>query len=115
MKLPQIQNRRGEAGEIVVDLALPMSHACFLGHFPGRPVLAGVLQVDWAMRFAAEYFALDQTVAQDFQVKFRRVVGPDEDLSLALRFDRQRGTVTFEYRSAGEIVSSGKIRLEQHS
>jgi 3-hydroxymyristoyl/3-hydroxydecanoyl-(acyl carrier protein) dehydratase len=94
-----------------IDLALPADHAAFLGHFPGRPVLAGVLQLDWAMRFAARCFALEQIVAQDFQVKFRRVIGPDEDLSLVLRLDRVRAQVAFEYRIAGEIASSGKIRL----
>ena len=113
MMLPVAENRRVVDDEAVIDLALPADHEAFLGHFPGRPVLAGVLQIDWAMRFAAKYFGLDQTVARDFQVKFRRIIGPDEDLSLALRLDRPRGNVTFEYRSAGQIASSGKIRLER--
>jgi 3-hydroxymyristoyl/3-hydroxydecanoyl-(acyl carrier protein) dehydratase len=112
MMLPQARNLLGTGDEAVIDLALPADHEAFLGHFPGQPILAGVVQIDWAMRFAAQYFQLDQTVAQDFQVKFRRVIGPNENLSLALRLDRLRSNVGFEYRIAGEIASSGKIRLE---
>jgi 3-hydroxymyristoyl/3-hydroxydecanoyl-(acyl carrier protein) dehydratase len=101
----------GNGGEVTIQLDLPAGHPAFLDHFPGRPILAGVLQIDWAMRFAARYLALDQTVAEDFQVKFRRVIGPGEDLSLLLRLDRSLSLVVFEYRIAGEIASSGKIRL----
>jgi 3-hydroxymyristoyl/3-hydroxydecanoyl-(acyl carrier protein) dehydratase len=111
MMLPQTRNVRATGDEATIDLVLPADHAAFLGHFPGQPILAGVLQIDWAMRFAARCFQLDQTVAQDFQVKFRRVIGPDQDLSLVLRLDRVRAHVVFEYRVAGEIASSGKIRL----
>ena len=112
MTLPRVADRRVDGDEAVIALLLPADHAAFAGHFPGRPVLAGVLQIDWAMRFAAQCFVLDQTAAQDFQVKFRRIIGPDENLSLVLRLDRQRASDAFEYRSAGEIATSGKIRLE---
>jgi 3-hydroxymyristoyl/3-hydroxydecanoyl-(acyl carrier protein) dehydratase len=111
MMLPQASNLLRAGDEAVIDLVLPADHAAFAGHFPGQPILAGVLQIDWAMRFAARCFELDQTVAQNFQVKFRRMIGPNENLSLALRLDRLRSNVTFEYRIAGEIASSGKIRL----
>lgn len=111
MMLPHTRTLFGNDDEVAIELVLPADHKAFLDHFPGHPVLAGVLQIDWAMRFAARYFALDQNVALDFQVKFRRVIGPGEDLSLVLHLDRVRSNVVFEYRIAGEIASSGKIRL----
>lgn len=111
MMLPHARTVLVNAGKVTIELVLPADHEAFLDHFPGHPILAGVLQIDWAMRFAARYFALDQTVAQDFQVKFRRVIGPGKDLSLVLLLDRVRSNVVFEYRIASEIASSGKIRL----
>lgn len=111
MMLPHPRTLLGNGDEVTIELVLPVDHEAFLDHFPGHPILAGVLQIDWAMRFAARYFELDQAVAQDFQVKFRRVIGPNEDLSLVLQLDRVRSNVAFEYRTRGDIASSGKIRL----
>jgi len=98
--------------EITVTLALPSDHEAFLGHFPGQPILAGVIQIAWAMQLAAQYFKLEQRVAQDFQVKFRKVIAPTDALSLVLRRDPRRARLSFEYRVDGEIAASGKIRLE---
>jgi 3-hydroxymyristoyl/3-hydroxydecanoyl-(acyl carrier protein) dehydratase len=112
MTLPQAHNLRRNGDEVVIDLILPADHAAFLGHFPSRPVVPGVLQIDWAMQFASHYFDLDQTVAIDFQVKFRRLIEAGDDLALTLRLDGQRRTVAFEYRTSQEIASTGKIKLE---
>jgi 3-hydroxyacyl-[acyl-carrier-protein] dehydratase len=106
----QILGEQRAPDEIILALALPPDHAAFEGHFPGRPILAGVIQIDWAVRLAVQYFQLKQRVAQDFQVKFRRIIAPTDALSLVLRRD-PRG-VSFEYRVAGEAATSGKIRLD---
>ncbi len=93
------------------DLALPADHAAFAGHFPGQPVLPGVVQVDWAVQLAETHLASGLPAALDYQVKFRRVVPPGGVLALELRIDRERGALAFTYRAGGEIVSSGRIRL----
>jgi 3-hydroxymyristoyl/3-hydroxydecanoyl-(acyl carrier protein) dehydratase len=112
MNLPTLRDVRHAEDEVTLDLAVPATLDGFRGHFPGQPVLAGVLQIDWVMQFAARHLGLDQAVARDFQVKFRRVVRPDDALSLHLRLDRPRRNLVFEYRVDQAIVSAGKIKLE---
>lgn len=111
MKLPAVRNLTRNGDAVRMKLAIPADLDAFQGHFPGEPILPGVVQVDWAVRFATEHFAT-APAACDFQVKFRQVVRPDHDLALTLTLDGQRRHVAFEYRVANDIVSSGKIRLD---
>lgn len=99
-------------GSVALDLALPPGHGAFAGHFPEQPILPGVVQLDWALRFAGVYLDLEQPAARDFQVKFRRTIGPGRTVSLLLTLNRVKRHLAFEYRLDREAASSGKIRLE---
>lgn len=96
---------------MTVNLALPADHPAFDGHFPGRPILAGVVQIDWAIRLAETYLGTASPTTQDFQVKFRRVIGPDAPVSLDLRLDRDRRVLEFSYQQDDAVASSGRIWL----
>jgi 3-hydroxyacyl-[acyl-carrier-protein] dehydratase len=98
--------------EVLIDLALPPDHPAFAGHFPGRPILPGVVQIDWAVQLAGRYLGSRLSAACDFQVKFRHVITVSEALSLELRIDRARGVLDFGYRVGDVLVSSGRIRPE---
>lgn len=113
MQLPDILAcQRPDPDQVVLDLALPADHPAFDGHFPGQPVLPGVVQTDWAVRLGADLLGTGLAAATDFQVKFRRVIQPGPGLQLTLRLDRVRHSLSFDYRSQGEIASSGRIKLE---
>ena len=53
MNLPPFDLARACPDEACFDLHLDPDHPAFRGHFPGMPVLAGVLQIDWAMQAGA--------------------------------------------------------------
>jgi 3-hydroxymyristoyl/3-hydroxydecanoyl-(acyl carrier protein) dehydratase len=110
MKLPAVRDLARDGDAVRMRLSIPAELDAFQGHFPGEPILPGVVQVDWAVRFAAEHFAT-APAAGDFQVKFRQLVRPDHDLALLLTLDGQRRHVAFEYRVGDDIVSSGKFKL----
>jgi 3-hydroxymyristoyl/3-hydroxydecanoyl-(acyl carrier protein) dehydratase len=112
MKPPEIETlSQPAAGEAVIEFSLPAIHPAFAGHFPDHPLLPGVVQLDWAMAFAARYLGVKDRAATDFQVKYRRVIPPEKRLRLELRVDREKGTLSFTYRCEGEIASSGRIKL----
>jgi 3-hydroxymyristoyl/3-hydroxydecanoyl-(acyl carrier protein) dehydratase len=104
--------RRPDPDQVVLGLALPSDSPAFAGHFPDRPILPGVVQIDWAVRLAADHLVPGLAAARDFQVKFTHVIAPEADLTLTLRLDRQRQTLRFEYRDGRDIASSGSIALE---
>ena len=109
--LPIVLSCNVAADEAVYRLAVPEDLPAFQGHFPGRPILPGVVQIDWVAQLAAKSWGLP-SVARVFQVKFRNIISPGNALTLTLRFDRARGRVHFEYTSDESIMSAGRIALE---
>src|SRR5580658_8138584 len=96
---------------ITLELNLPDDLPCFQGHFPGFPVLAGVIQLDWVMRLGAAHLGCGQISATDFRIKFMRVIVPGNPLTLTLDFDEARHRLDFVYRVGGVIASRGRVTL----
>jgi 3-hydroxymyristoyl/3-hydroxydecanoyl-(acyl carrier protein) dehydratase len=111
MNLPSILSSRAEGDRAIFELSIPGDLEAFRGHFPDRPILPGVVQIDWAVRLAPQEWSLP-AVARDFQVKFRNVISPGATLTLELRFDRAKRRLYFEYRAGALPMSSGRIALE---
>jgi len=90
----------------------------FQGHFPGKPVMPGVLQLE-AMAQAGALLAYEGAPFDPSQkvillmsfdkVKFRRVVQPGDRLDLYVRIERQKGNI---WRLAGEAKVDGHTASE---
>jgi 3-hydroxymyristoyl/3-hydroxydecanoyl-(acyl carrier protein) dehydratase len=101
-----------EAGQVSLQLDLPADLPCFQGHFPGFPVLPGVIQLDWVMRLAVEHLRCGQLSATDFRIKFRQVVGPGSPLTLTLTHDAPRQRLDFTYHIGDLVASQGRVMLD---
>ncbi|OHX16355.1 AMP-binding protein [Chromobacterium sphagni] len=82
----------------------------FDGHFPGFPLLPGVTQLDWGVRFARELFDLPGFTGID-NLKFQRIIAPDSTVRLELRYDRAKQSVSFSFHSDDQPHASGKLRF----
>lgn len=109
MKLPEILKTTSTERSVTLALAVP-PEVC-IGHFPGHPVVAGVIQLDWALRLAGRYFGEVPPTAQDFQIKFRRIIQPQDLLALQLDWDPEKRALSFSYRVGDAIASSGRVKL----
>ena len=79
----------------------------FAGHFPGQPILPGVLQVHWAYQFAAERFAIDGEFVRMTRLKFQKPVLPDDELLLTLAYAPEARQLRFAYDSVKGRHASG--------
>ena len=100
-RLPEILAERrldgnGAASGVELELRVPADLEYFAGHFPGAPVLPGVVQLDWCLRLARERLGLAGHFRGMEQIKFLAPIGPDAQVTLRL-----------EMRPGGEKLSFG--------
>jgi 3-hydroxymyristoyl/3-hydroxydecanoyl-(acyl carrier protein) dehydratase len=89
-------------------LDVPAGHPAFEGHFPGHPILPGVVLLAELM---AAVRAEGSGTAREWRVdsaKFASPVAPGTRLTL-LRRDDDRGRVRFEVRAGERLVASGVL------
>jgi acyl-coenzyme A synthetase/AMP-(fatty) acid ligase len=91
------------------ELHVPRTLVHFAGHFPGLPILPGVVQVDWAVRLAAAQVPAATNVASIDRLKFMAPVPPGAQLKLTLVHDASRQRIQFTYRLGERNCASGVI------
>lgn len=93
------------SGTLWIDESLP----CFSGHFPGRPILPGVAQIEWAVAAAAESFTASpaEGFAGMSRIKFRTPMLPGTWLQLNLT--SSGSDVTFEFRDGDGVRTQGRL------
>lgn len=110
MKLtPDIIATSREGESITYQLRVPADLAHFAGHFPGLPILPGIVQVDWAVRLARRDLPGLTASHAISNLKFQAMVRPDAVLTLELRHDADRHSLQFAYRDTVRTYSSGRI------
>lgn len=105
--LPEIVARRATGEQVELDLIVSADSPWFSGHFPGQPILPGVVQVGWAAQFAADACGFDAPPTTLERVKFKRPILPAAQLTLLLASAANK--VRYDYRQDGDSVSSGVL------
>ncbi|MFL6604040.1 MAG: hypothetical protein ACJ8R9_22305 [Steroidobacteraceae bacterium] len=86
----------------MTPLPMAANHPAYSGHFPGQPVLPGVVLLD------ATLHALEPRKWQVSSAKFRSAVRPGEALILEHEM-LPNGSVRFAIRTADRAVASGVL------
>jgi 3-hydroxymyristoyl/3-hydroxydecanoyl-(acyl carrier protein) dehydratase len=100
--------------EIHLSLQIPQEHPSFPGHFPGQPIVPGVVLLDEVMQAIEREmpeFGLFSGGSVDIPVcKFLAPVFPGARLSLMLTWEGNGAPLTFKLHQAGQTVASGSLR-----
>jgi len=107
MLLPEIDSVDAGAASATYRIRVPPALEHFRGHFPGFPILPGIVQLDWAVRLGRLHFpGLSASSGVD-NFKCQALVFPGAALTLELR--RDENGLHFRYFDARRTYSSGKI------
>ena len=88
--------------------AVPADHPAFPGHFPGRPIVPGVVLLDRAILCAEEMLGrpgLNWQVGND---KFFSSVDAEEALTFSLTL-KPSGAIAFTVRAINREVAAGSL------
>ncbi len=88
--------------------AYPPGHPAFDGHFPGNPIVPGVLLLDAAVHALCEGDDAPPAAVRIEAVKFAGVVRPGEALRVA-GVPADRGGGRFTVRQGARTVASGSL------
>lgn len=93
----------------VYELHIPGDLAHFSGHFPGLPILPGIVQVDWAIRLMRESFGVsDERFVAIKGLKFSSPLLPDDKATLTIDFQPNRQRMLFTLQSGERTCTSGQ-------
>ena len=87
---------------------VPADHPAFAGHFPGRPIVPGVVLLDQAILFAEQLLGRPVAGWQVGNAKFLSPVGPQEELTFSL-LTKPSGAIALTVRAADRDVASGSL------
>lgn len=97
------------------SLQIPDDLVYFEGHFPGRPILPGVIQIKWVMDLA-ERLPLSGSLSENFSVmtklKFMRLITRGDQLTLHLTTSSSGKLLSFRFFDDEGDYSSGQLRFK---
>lgn len=108
-KLPQLQAVDLCDSQAALQLKVPASLVYFPDHFPGYPILPGVVQIGWAEHFGNLLFPINQPFCRMEVIKFIKPILPDSELTLQLEWKADSSKLHFQFTAHGESYSSGRL------
>lgn len=112
---PQIRSIADDAGRMLVGLVANERLDCFQGHFPGCPLLPGVVQIQWAIELGRAHLSIRGAFRELRGLKFMRVIQPGAALTLELQSDAAGSELKFAYSTDGRLCSRGVVCFEAAS
>jgi 3-hydroxyacyl-[acyl-carrier-protein] dehydratase len=92
-------------GSHQASFVVPADHPCLPGHFPGTPVVPGVVVLDHVLKAAEEWQRVGLHARGLKQVKFHSPLLPDQRANVSLELGA--GTLTFRVTRDDQPVAQG--------
>ena len=105
---PIMQNITKTDSKFCADLTFLKDSSYFSGHFPGHPILPGVIQIHFVMLFIKQYFNMSANDYHVLKLKFSNLILPDTLVHFELNRTGEK-EFTFEYSYQEKKYSKGKI------
>jgi 3-hydroxymyristoyl/3-hydroxydecanoyl-(acyl carrier protein) dehydratase len=96
----------------LMTLDIPADHAAFAGHFPGNPIVPGVVLLDEMLHLVAGAHCVAPQTCGIHAAKFLSAARPGERLQLAIEPGNNL-RLGFTIRAPDRVVASGILTLPE--
>ena len=97
----------------VSGLRIDANHPSLPGHFPGRPIVPGVLLLDRVISRAEEWLGHGLSIGSLAQAKFTQPLLPGEEATLVITYVEPE--LRFEILKGTERIAQGSFKLRPGS
>ncbi|MCA8957981.1 MAG: hypothetical protein KDC87_18040 [Planctomycetes bacterium] len=94
-------------------IAIPRTSPYFEGHFPDRPIVPGVAQVQIVTDVLVSAIGHDVTWRGVEQLRFRKPLEPDVEFEVDIDTPNGSGSVAFAIRTAAGLHTDGILRTTE--
>lgn len=104
MRTPTLLQEEASPSGTTLTVRMDAQLDVFKGHFPDFPLLPGVAQIDFAVRYARQYLAVDGEFAGMDAIKFQDPILPGSTVTLTLEWARRK-------KNSGSASAQGTERI----
>jgi 3-hydroxymyristoyl/3-hydroxydecanoyl-(acyl carrier protein) dehydratase len=110
---PIVTASRISAPTAALSLVIPPDLEYFDGHFPGAPIVPGVVQIAWALDLASRYLGVRGDCIGMEALKFQHVMVPGLAVELTLRWADADAKLHFSFDGEGTRFGSGRLLVRR--
>lgn len=99
------------SAQYTASIRVPRDHPALAGHFPGNPIVPGVLVLEQLLEAAEGRLGHALRICGLAHVKFPAPLLPDEEARASFQIDR--GRLEFEVEHAGRFIARGAFQLSE--
>jgi 3-hydroxymyristoyl/3-hydroxydecanoyl-(acyl carrier protein) dehydratase len=85
------------------------------GHFPGEPILPGIVQLNWSIGLGQLLLGIQGEVVSVQSLKFQQIMIPGDQFTLHIEYCPTRNRLAFQYRRADDFYSQGRVLFQAPS
>ena len=112
-EIDTIYNQAEDNGEGSCTFSVPGDFSGYRGHFPGNPILPGIVQLSFIRRLAERRLGIPLRLAGVRRIKYLRLITPDMPVTLKLALEKaEDGTWSADasfMNNEGGRVSAAKL------
>ena len=110
VNLPVMEIYEQSGAYLRVRVVMQDNTSCFDGHFPGLPILPGVMQLHWVVLLAKQHWYPQGQFSSVSRIKFQCPIQPQDVLDIELTH-KAGGKFNYSYTSNDRVMSSGSFEL----
>ena len=108
-EIDTIYNRAEQNGEGPCTFSVPGTFSGYRGHFPGNPILPGIVQLSFIRRLAERRLGFPLRLAGVRRIKYLRLITPDLPVTLSLELSPGETEGTWAANASFVNADGGRV------
>lgn len=106
-----IKNKTVEDGKVIYRIDLNADHEVYQGHFPGQPIMPGVVQLYIIESLMSDHFQENLRLQNARTLKFLAIIDPNKTKTIDVVLQAEKTEEGYKLSAMGQAESTKYFRL----